>query len=70
MAQYIFQADINKFDADTTRYNGENALVLVDCARLAYQAEAEIRDAMQTTWQFRNFEFFDSGKSSQAFIAG
>jgi triacylglycerol lipase len=70
MSSYLFQADINKFDAHTTRYNGENALVLADCAKLAYQSEPTIREAMQKTWMFRNFEFFDSGESTQAFIAG
>lgn len=69
MSQYIFQADINKFNPNTTRYNGENALLLADCAKLAYKPEAEIREAMQTKLKFKNFKFF-SGKSTQAFIAG
>lgn len=70
MATYVFHADINKFDAQTTRYYGENALVLADCAKLAYSSGEEIQEAIQTTWQFKNFKFFDSGKSTQAFIAG
>jgi triacylglycerol lipase len=69
MAQYIFHADISKFDPPTTRYRGENALVLADCAKLVYQTESEIREAMEVTWKFKNFKFFD-GKSTQAFIAG
>ena len=28
MTQYIFHADIDKFDPNTTRYFGENALLL------------------------------------------
>jgi triacylglycerol lipase len=69
MSPYVFHADIQQFDAHTTRYNGENALVLADCAKLVYEPKATIQKAMQETWKFRNFEFFDS-KSTQAFIAG
>lgn len=69
MPAYIFQANINKFDAHTTRYNGENALVLADCAKLSYRPEAEISEAILGTWKFTKFKFF-SGKSTQAFIAG
>ena len=36
MSNYSFQADINLFNPDTTQYNGENALFLADCAKLAY----------------------------------
>jgi triacylglycerol lipase len=69
MPAYEFQADINKFDAHTTRYNGENALVLADCARLAYRPEAEIKDALQGVGKFNNFAFF-SAKSTDAYMAG
>jgi hypothetical protein len=69
MAQYVFHADISKFDPATTRYRGENALVLADCAKLVYQPESEIREAMEVTWKFKNFKFFD-GKSTQGFVAG
>lgn len=69
MPAYIFQADINKFDANTTRYNGENALVLADCAGLVYKPEEDIRQAITGGWGFKNFTFF-SGESTQAFIAG
>jgi triacylglycerol lipase len=68
MPAFEFHADINKFDANTTRYNGENALVLADCARLAYKPEAEIKDALQGVWNFNNVTFF-SGSSTQAYIA-
>ena len=69
MPAYQFKADINKFDAQTTRYNGENALVLADCARLVYKPEDDIRAALQGEWKFKNFTFF-SGASTQAVIAG
>ena len=69
MPAYIFQADINKFDVNTTRYNGENALVLADCASLVYKPEAEIKQAITGTWKFKKFTYF-SGESTQAFIAG
>ena len=69
MTQYIFHADFDKFNPNTARYFGENALLLTDCAKLAYEQEATIREAMLTTGKFKNFKFF-SGKSTQAFIAG
>jgi triacylglycerol lipase len=69
MPAYIFQADINKFDANTTRYDGENALVLADCAKLVYKPEEEIKAAIVGDWKFKNFKFF-SGESTQAFVAG
>lgn len=69
MSSYAFQADINKFDANTPRYNGENALVLADCAKLTYKSEVEIEEAITVTWKFKKFEYF-SGKSTQVFIAG
>ncbi len=69
MSSYTFKADINKFDAQTTRYNGENALVLADCAKLAYKPEAVIKEAITATWKIKNFAFF-SDKSTDAYIAG
>jgi triacylglycerol lipase len=69
MLPYVFNADFSKFNAFTTRYSGENALVLADCAKLAYKAENIIQEALQVTWKFKNFEFF-SGKSTQAFVVG
>ena len=69
MKNYNFQAEINKFDPATTRYNGENALFLADCAKLAYDPEASIKHVMQDQMNFNNFKFFD-GKSTQAYIAG
>jgi len=69
MSSYVFHADINKFDAGTTRYRGENALVLADCAKLSYEPEITIKDALLNTWKFKNFEFFDD-KSTQAYVAG
>ncbi len=69
MKKYNFQADINKFDPDTTRYTGENALFLADCAKLAYDSEESIEQVMKEQLNFVNFKFFD-GKSTQAFIAG
>jgi triacylglycerol lipase len=68
MPAYNFQANINKFDAHATRYNGENALVLADCAKLSYRPETEIREAILGTWKFKNFAFF-SDKSTDAYIA-
>jgi hypothetical protein len=69
MSNYSFQADINLFNPDTTQYNGENALFLADCAKLAYHKEERIKQAMQEQLNFTTFRFF-SGKSTQAFIAG
>ena len=69
MANYKFRADITKFDTTTTRYTGENALVLVDCARLAYEEKEVIEQAMTKQWRFKNFKFFNA-KSTQAFVAG
>lgn len=70
MTSYVFHANLEKFDPHTNRYNGENALVLADCAKLAYESESTIQEAMQKTWKFARFKFFDGGKSTQAFIAG
>lgn len=69
MSDYNFQADIKKFDPNTTRYHGENALFLADCAKLAYMPEETCRQVMQDQLGFNNFKFF-TGKSTQAFIAG
>lgn len=68
MADYKFTADIAKFDPNATGYFGENALVLADCARLAYRPEKEVAKAMQQ-WGFQNFKFFNAN-STQAFVAG
>lgn len=68
MADYEFSADIAKFGANAAGYFGENALVLADCARLAYRPEKEVAKAMQQ-WGFQNFKFFNAN-STQAFIAG
>ena len=69
MKNYNFQADINSFDPATTRYTGENALFLSDCAKLAYEPEASIKQVMQDQMNFNNFKFFNA-TSTQAFIAG
>lgn len=68
--KYTFQSDINKLNLEATQYNGENALFLADCAKLAYEPEKTIKQAMQDQLNFNNFLFFDAGKSTQAFIAG
>lgn len=76
MSNYEFTADFNKFDISTTKYNGENGLVLADCARLAYEKKDTIKNAMNT-WKFTKIAFFGfeehtGGKdknSTQAFIA-
>lgn len=70
MAIEAYPEDINKFDAKTTRYNGENALLLAVCAKLAYSLPEEIKEVVQGKWKLNHFKFFDSGKSTQAFIAG
>lgn len=68
MSEFMFVADITKFDAATTRYRGENALVLFDCARLAYE-NADVVDAkLKLEWSFQQVLFFN-GPSTQAFIA-
>ncbi|WP_411726233.1 hypothetical protein [Methyloglobulus sp.] len=58
MPAYVFHANINKFDANTTLYNGENALVLADCAKLTYKSEVENKEAITATWRFKDFAFF------------
>jgi len=69
MSNYIFQANIDKFEPEVFRYSGEKALFLADCAKLSYEPEDTCRDIMQGQLSFKNFQFF-SGKSTQAFIAG
>lgn len=70
MSNYKFQADINRFDPDTTRYTGENAFFLTDCAKLAYEDQASIKQVMDQM-NFSNFKFFgEKSKSTQAFVAG
>lgn len=69
MTSYVFHADINKFDAKATRYNGENALLLADCAKLVYEPESDIRQVMEEAWKFGKFEFFDKN-GTQGFVAG
>ena len=68
MSNYVFQADISKFDPNTTRYRGENALVLADCAKLAYKKSRVISQALMQQWGFKSYRFF-SRKGTQAFIA-
>lgn len=69
MSQYAFQADISKFVPITTTYQGENALVLTDCARLAYEEKSVISQAFMEQWGFKHCRFF-SRKGTQAFVAG
>ncbi|GFO71840.1 hypothetical protein BJAS_P1604 [Bathymodiolus japonicus methanotrophic gill symbiont] len=68
MNDYNFQADFSKFNPDTMRYTGENALFLTDCAKLAYKPEASIKKVMDEL-ELNNFKFF-TGPSTQAYIAG
>lgn len=69
MSTYQFTADFSKFDATATKYNGENGLVLADCAKLAYEPQDEIKNAMHT-WGFTKFAFFEGPKkSTEAFVA-
>lgn len=70
MSSYIFHANIDRFVANTIRYVDENALVLADCAKLAYESELTIKQAIQGSWKFKNFEFFDGGASTQGYVAG
>lgn len=70
MPSYQFTADNTQFSADSTRFNSENALVLADCAKLAYQNESIIQEALES-WNFNIFKFFDGKKTgTQGFIAG
>lgn len=70
MSPYVFTADINNFVVDASRYSGENASVLADCAKLSYQDEETIGDAVKT-WNFNKFAFFDGKETgTQAYIAG
>jgi len=71
MSPYQFTADFRQFDSNTSRYNGENALVLADCAKLSYVEDVEvIRDALNIQG-LNKFEFFDGKKTgTQAYIAG
>ena len=49
MSAYQFTADFTKFPADTSRYKGENALVMADCAKLSYVEDVSvIRKALKT----------------------
>ena len=68
MPEFKFVADITRFDASTTRYLGENALVLFDCARLAYENADVVEEKLKSDWGFNHMHFF-SGSSTQAFIA-
>lgn len=69
MSNFQFQADISKFVHTTTRYSGENALVLADCARLAYERGATVNGSLRAQWAFDRVECF-SGRSTQAFVGG
>ena len=68
MPEFKFVADINRFDASTTRYRGENALVFFDCARLVYENADVVEAKLKSDWGFNHMQFF-SGSSTQAFIA-
>lgn len=68
MSEFMFVADITKFDAGTTRYRGENALVLFDCARLAYEDAEGVDTKLKLDWSFEQVQYFN-GRSTQAFVA-
>lgn len=68
MPEFEFVADITRFDAGTTRYCGENALVLFDCARLAYETADVVESKLTSEWNFNHVRFFN-GPSTQAFVA-
>lgn len=70
MDTYGFQTSISNFDLNATSFNGENALLLADCAKLAYKPEKIIKQVIEDQLGFDKFRFFDIGKSTQAFIAG
>lgn len=69
MSAFQFQADISRFVHTTTRYSGENALVLTDCARLAYEDESVVKARLRGGWNFDRVDCF-SGGSTQAFVGG
>ncbi len=69
MTHFQFQGDIAKFNHSTTRYLGENALVLTDCARLAYEPETTVTAKLTHGWGFDRVACF-SGASTQAFLGG
>ncbi len=69
MSNFNFVADITKFDPDTTRYVGENALVLIDCTRLVSESTQVMESKLRGEWGMDRFQFF-SGLSTQAFVAG
>ncbi len=69
MSEYIFQADLDKFEPDIVRYSGEKALFLADCAKLAYEPKESCKKILQDQLKFNNFQFF-SEKSTQAFVIG
>jgi triacylglycerol lipase len=71
MSNYNFQAKINDFDPGTTRYTGDNAFFLADCAKLAYEDQASIKQVMKDEMNFDNFKFFgEKTGGTQAFIVG
>ncbi len=70
MTAYRFTADFTKFNATATQYHGENGLVLADIAKLAYETEDVIKQAINT-WGLNKFTFFEGPiTSTEAFIAG
>ncbi|MGH8581366.1 MAG: alpha/beta fold hydrolase [Gammaproteobacteria bacterium] len=70
MSNFFFLTNISRFSPDLKRYSGENALVLADCARLAYEPEAVVKSKLSGEWHFpaEQVRCF-SGRSTQAFIA-
>ncbi|MEN8260315.1 MAG: lipase family protein, partial [Pseudomonadota bacterium] len=68
MSEFEFVADISRFEAGTTRYRGENALVLFDCARLVFENGGVVESRLKSDWGFTQVRFF-SGPSTQAFVA-
>lgn len=69
MANFQFHGDISKSNHSTTRYTGENALVLTDCARLAYGAQPTVESKLRDEWGFDRIACF-SGASTLAFPGG
>ncbi len=70
MSNFFFLTNISRFSPDLKLYSGENALVLADCARLAYEPETVVKSKLSGEWHFPAGQIrCFSGRSTQAFLA-
>ena len=58
-----------KFEPKATKYNSNNAYLLAQAARLAYQPSESVENTIKNEWKMPNVRFIDR-QETQCFVAG